>query len=513
MSKLYSTVCKVLKWILGSLTKIRSLSNFELRQIVSGDLSPGAFRCDEAACDAPSDVLYAASCLAQLVFLSEVSQPCSTFRCLLCLRLAAAASGAVPEARPSTYKGHDHDDPIEDVTGSVRPHSPQPTQSDVTRLRERTQWGQALLHLLAIRGPSCSGLLRVTSRSTCTPQCQDGYLPSETSLQCIRGQLSPATFACEPGVTVDMGIIIASVPSTMLAAALALLAGYCAWSGRIPPKTVELDSDPLQEWWTCVHEVEPGVCIFCGKQPEEVETRYEEHGPASLFRSCRACAALLGFEEEEEDEEEPPEDSDPSEAVPPPQVTVDTLPPESDVKSSSEAAAGPESSEPEEKTPPSLLAASPGSISDAVAGLKLDDLLKDQALDGLDGQGQGYEPGRLSPTFESDLLNHSDAPQMSERLSDPEFREDASAPLRSDRLSTRTPHRSDFGRGAGDLGRLSRSREAERQRKSLDPLLPELQLVLGRLTEVSASFQLRSRAALKPRMREMLGSLRPFPGV
>lgn len=338
-----------------------------------GDLSPGTFRCDEAACDAPSDVLYAAS-------------------------------------------------------------------------------------------PSCSGLLRVTSRSTCTPQCQDGYLPSETSLQCIRGQLSPATFACEPGVTVDMGIIIASVPSTMLAAALALLAGYCAWSGRVPPKTVELDSDPLHEWWTCVHEVEPGVCVFCGKQPEEVETRYEEHGPASLFRSCRACAALLGFEEEEEDEEEAPEDSDPSEAVPPPQVTVDTLPPENDVKSSSEAAAGPESSEPEEKTPPSLLAASPGgSISDAVAGLKLDDLLKEQALDGL-GQGQGYEPGRLSPTFESDLLNQSDAPQMSERLSDREFREDASAPLRSDRLSTRTPHRSDLARGQ-DLGRLSR-REAER--KSLE---------------------------------------------
>jgi len=348
-----------------------------------GDLSPGTFRCDEAACDAPSDVLYAAS-------------------------------------------------------------------------------------------PSCSGLVRVTSRSSCTPQCQDGYLPSETSLQCIRGQLSPATFACEPGVTVDMGIIIASVPSTMLAAALALLAGYCAWSGRIPPKTVELDSDPLQEWWTCVHEVEPGVCVFCGKQPEEVETRYEEHGPASLFRSCRACATLLGFEEEEEDEEEVPEDSDPSEAVPPPQVTVDTLPPENDVKSSSEAAAGPESSEPEEKTPPSLLAASPGSISDAVAGLKLDDLLKDQALDGLDG----YE-GRLSPTFESDLLNHSDAPQMSERHSDIELRDDASAPLRGDRLNTRkrgeleadarqetgTPRRSDFGRGQ-DFGRLSK-REAE-SRNSLD---------------------------------------------
>eukprot|EP00439_Symbiodinium_sp_Y106_P070527 s569_g12.t1 len=377
-----------------------------------GDLSPGTFRCDEAACDAPSDVLYAASCLAESV-------------CWF--------------------------DPLVQHGGLVE-------RDDVFLLSR----------------PSCSGLVRVTSRSSCTPQCQDGYLPSETSLQCIRGQLSPATFACEPGVTVDMGIIIASVPSTMLAAALALLAGYCAWSGRIPPKTVELDSDPLQEWWTCVHEVEPGVCVFCGKQPEEVETRYEEHGPASLFRSCRACATLLGFEEEEEDEEEVPEDSDPSEAVPPPQVTVDTLPPENDVKSSSEAAAGPESSEPEEKTPPSLLAASPGSISDAVAGLKLDDLLKDQALDGLDG----YE-GRLSPTFESDLLNHSDAPQMSERHSDIELRDDASAPLRGDRLNTRrrgeleadarqetgTPRRSDFGRGQ-DFGRLSK-REAE-SRNSLD---------------------------------------------
>ena len=91
------------------------------------------------------------------------------------------------------------------------------------------------------------------------------------------------------------------------------------------PACPRLDSDPLQEWWTCVHEaghvppwsfhevlvrvddncspsahlaevgsahtvlrtriiralkeVEPGVCVFCGKQPEEVETR---HRPSLL---------------------------------------------------------------------------------------------------------------------------------------------------------------------------------------------------------------------------------------
>ena len=38
-----------------------------------------------------------------------------------------------------------------------------------------------------------------------------------------------------PGVTGVLGLCL----GTMLAAALALLAGYCAWSGRVPPKTVE----------------------------------------------------------------------------------------------------------------------------------------------------------------------------------------------------------------------------------------------------------------------------------
>jgi len=150
--------------------------------------------------------------------------------------------------------------------------------------------------------PSCSGLPRVKSRESCSPQCQDGYVASQSLLQCLRGKLEPESFVCEPGVDVDVGLIIASVPSTLLAGSLALVAAYC-FRG---PKAVEEKeaSDPLKEWWQCVKEVEPGICVFCGKQPEELETRYEDHGPPTLFRSCHSCAALLGFEVDEEEEQD-----------------------------------------------------------------------------------------------------------------------------------------------------------------------------------------------------------------
>ncbi|CAJ1363241.1 unnamed protein product, partial [Effrenium voratum] len=131
--------------------------------------------------------------------------------------------------------------------------------------------------------PSCSGLASVKSRETCIPQCQDGYAASEELLYCNRGRLDPEVFVCEPGFPVDVGVVIASVPSALLAGSLALITAYC-FMGKTAEEEKPAPYDPLQEWWQCVQEVEPGTCVFCGKQPEELETRYEDHGPATLFR-------------------------------------------------------------------------------------------------------------------------------------------------------------------------------------------------------------------------------------
>ena len=55
---------------------------------------------------------------------------------------------------------------------------------------------------------------------------QDGYISNQALLHCTRGRLDPESFTCEATVTVDVGIIVASVPSTLLAGALALVAAY-----------------------------------------------------------------------------------------------------------------------------------------------------------------------------------------------------------------------------------------------------------------------------------------------
>eukprot|EP00913_Durusdinium_trenchii_P000184 g167.t1 len=212
--------------------------------------------------------------------------------------------------------------------------------------------------VLHAASPACSGLPQIKSRETCTPLCQDGYVASQTLLHCTRGQLNPETFVCEPGVTVD--------PSS-----LALMAAYCF---RGPAKIEEKEaSDPLKEWWQCVKEVEPGLCVFCGKEPEELETRYEDHGPPTLFRSCSSCAAILGFELEEEEM---------GKKTSTPEVDEGGSNGQPDEASASAAASAASASGGSEgnmrlSRPPTFtdLRSSKGSISDAVRGLELEKFL------------------------------------------------------------------------------------------------------------------------------------------
>ncbi|CAE7814143.1 unnamed protein product, partial [Symbiodinium sp. CCMP2456] len=44
--------------------------------------------------------------------------------------------------------------------------------------------------------PTCAEGNTLTHGQRCTPKCQSGYLPSESSLLCTAGSLSPATFTC-----------------------------------------------------------------------------------------------------------------------------------------------------------------------------------------------------------------------------------------------------------------------------------------------------------------------------
>jgi len=159
--------------------------------------------------------------------------------------------------------------------------------------------------VLHAASPSCSGLQSVKSGGECVPQCQDGYAASSSALTCTRGVLSPASFSCAPGVPLDIAPLIAGVPSGLVAGFLALATAYCCFK-RPGAKTVtgppvEPTEDSLQEWWKCVHEVEPGMCVFCGKNPEEVEASEDEHGASTFFRCCNDCAAVLLIEQEQEE--------------------------------------------------------------------------------------------------------------------------------------------------------------------------------------------------------------------
>ncbi|CAK9055350.1 unnamed protein product [Durusdinium trenchii] len=312
-------------------------------QCSQGQLSPPQFACAEDSCSAPPNVNYSASSA--------------------CLEGNDVAPGGVCTAQceagyaPSVQS-------LGCSRGRLTPSS--------FSCQEASCQAPEVLHAAS---PACSGLPQIKSRETCTPLCQDGYVASQTLLHCTRGQLNPETFVCEPGVTVDPSIIIASVPSTLLAGSLALMAAYCF---RGPAKIEEKEaSDPLKEWWQCVKEVEPGLCVFCGKEPEELETRYEDHGPPTLFRSCSSCAAILGFElEEEEDQQEEQEEEL--------QVQVDEggsngQPDEASASAAASAASASGGSEGNMRLsrPPTFtdLRSSKGSISDAVRGLELEKFL------------------------------------------------------------------------------------------------------------------------------------------
>jgi len=45
---------------------------------------------------------------------------------------------------------------------------------------------------------ACTAGATITSGSSCTSQCESGYTPSEGTLSCFQGNLTPSTFACSP---------------------------------------------------------------------------------------------------------------------------------------------------------------------------------------------------------------------------------------------------------------------------------------------------------------------------
>eukprot|EP00928_Gymnodinium_smaydae_P037745 TRINITY_DN26163_c0_g1_i1.p1 TRINITY_DN26163_c0_g1~~TRINITY_DN26163_c0_g1_i1.p1 ORF type:complete len:2479 (-),score=333.80 TRINITY_DN26163_c0_g1_i1:35-7471(-) len=51
--------------------------------------------------------------------------------------------------------------------------------------------------VLRASNPSCSGMESVASGAECIPRCEPGFAPSEKSLACMRGVLTPLSFTCE----------------------------------------------------------------------------------------------------------------------------------------------------------------------------------------------------------------------------------------------------------------------------------------------------------------------------
>ncbi|CAE8724571.1 unnamed protein product [Polarella glacialis] len=241
----------------------------------NGSLSPASFTCEEMACQLPFNLT------------SGALQPCKEAAQLLAsgstCTTQCAAGFAPSEQRLICVKG------LLDPPSFTCEELPCDSPGDV-------------LHAAS---PSCSGLQSVKSGGECVPQCQDGYAASSSALTCTRGVLSPASFSCAPGVPLDIAPLIAGVPSGLVAGFLALATAYCCFK-RPGAKTVtgppvEPTEDSLQEWWKCVHEVEPGMCVFCGKNPEEVEASEDEHGASTFFRCCNDCAAVLLIEQEQEE--------------------------------------------------------------------------------------------------------------------------------------------------------------------------------------------------------------------
>jgi len=96
--------------------------------------------------------------------------------------------------------------------------------------------------------------------------------------------------------TMDIYLVLGFVGLAVLAA---LGVGGCLLffytrMKRLRGYSVDGDSqDVLQEWRKCVHEVPPGICVFCGNNPIAFEGQVAQHGPNTRFRCCNLCADLL----------------------------------------------------------------------------------------------------------------------------------------------------------------------------------------------------------------------------
>lgn len=149
--------------------------------------------------------------------------------------------------------------------------------------------------------PSCIEGISINSGQNCTPQCQRGYFPSHKVLTCRDGQLSPAIFICNQNQasdiqTVDMVPIIAGSTGAVILLVCLLLICLCRHPGftRQPTYTnTEESMDSLSAWWECSHEVEHGMCMFCGNQPNSQEGVENLQGPDTFFKCCSSCGAVL----------------------------------------------------------------------------------------------------------------------------------------------------------------------------------------------------------------------------
>eukprot|EP00930_Biecheleria_cincta_P009455 TRINITY_DN1111_c0_g1_i1.p1 TRINITY_DN1111_c0_g1~~TRINITY_DN1111_c0_g1_i1.p1 ORF type:complete len:3256 (+),score=479.82 TRINITY_DN1111_c0_g1_i1:1251-9770(+) len=249
---------------------------------VEGVFQPPAFACSELPCQAPSNVLLAAS------------TPCAEGPGLI-------AAGS--KCTPSCQAGH-----VATLSTALQCSGGVLSPATFTCIEASCSAPADVIHAAS---PSCSGVGVVKSGEDCVPQCRSGYVPSQQSLSCRRGQLSPTSFECHPGV--DTGLLMASIPSGIVAGSLALFAVMCCLRHpKKDAKSVEQPGpdDPIQDWLDCVKQVEPGTCVFCGDKPEELESTLEDHGPPTLFFCCSSCAATFGAEEDpDEDAPKPPTDA------------------------------------------------------------------------------------------------------------------------------------------------------------------------------------------------------------
>lgn len=141
--------------------------------------------------------------------------------------------------------------------------------------------------------PACAEGLRVNHGQTCTPQCQEGYGSSEQSLICIGTQFSPETFSCQKLAFDDteedlFKTLIGGILGSLIVAGCL----FGLWMSVRDTDSQE-DIDRVSTWRKSLMEVDRGICVFCGRDPEFYKGTDATCGVDSEFLCCVRCAEVL----------------------------------------------------------------------------------------------------------------------------------------------------------------------------------------------------------------------------